>query len=307
MDAPAVSSETPARLLSVVVPFYNRAAGVRPCLQVVLAQQLPPGWQAEYIAVDNASTDGTREEISRFPVRLVDCARRSPGAARNAGVQAATGEIVVFTDSDCIPQDGWLAELVSPFEDPEVLITGGKIRGQASDADLARFTEEHSLLDNAKFFDGTLCFPPFFATANAAFRRSALLQVGGFDDTIWMGEDSDLCWRVMDLGGKLVYCPEAVVEHAHRTDLPGFYRQAQDYGASAVHVFAKHRERLGLHAYIHWDHARKLARLPGAILQRQLTRSDSYEKKELLYELVWRTGYAVGCLRGCLRWKVVFF
>lgn len=294
-------------LVSVVVPFYNRASLVQTCLGAILEQRVPAGFSLEILAVDNASTDSTRNEIARLPVRLIDCARPGPGAARNAGIEAAQGEFVVFTDSDCIPQPGWLAEILAPFQDPQVLITGGEIRATSTEDDLARFTQEYWLLNNQKFFEGALCFPPFFATANAAFRRSALLQVGGFDDTIWMGEDSDLCWRIMELGGKIVYCPGATVLHEHRTSLANFVRQAQDYGSSAVHVFAKHRAQFGIRYYIHWEHLRSLARLPAAIVKRQFTRRDRFERRAPFYDLAWRTGFALGCLRGCLKWRVLFF
>lgn len=302
-----MSGQTRQVLISVVVPFYNRAAGVRSCLEAILAQQVPADLSVEVIAVDNASTDTTREEVQKFPVKLVDCWRRGPAAARNAGIVAAQGDIIAFTDSDCIAQPGWLTELTAPFRAADVLVTGGVIAPGGGESWIARFTEEYRILDNEKFFEGPLCFPPFFATANAAYRTDVLREVEGFDEEIWMGEDSDVCWRVMDLGGKIVYCPGAVVRHEHRSDLAGFFRQSRDYGSSAAHVFAKHRDQLGLRSYVHWEHIRSLARLPAILLKRQFTRRSRFEKIAPFFDLVWRTGFAYGCLRGSLRHKVLFF
>jgi hypothetical protein len=111
----------------------------------------------------------------------------------------------------------------------------------------------------------------------------------------------------MELCGRIVYCRSAVIVHEHRSTIAGFFRQSRDYGSSAGHVFAKHRDDFGLKSYVHWEHIRSLARLPAILIKRQFTRRSRFEKIAPFYDLVWRTGFAYGCLRGSLRHRVLFF
>ena len=90
----AIVMSTPPTV-SVVIPFYNRRGKVGACLDSVLSQVLPGGASLEVIAVDNNSTDGTAEELARFPVRVVHCAVPGPAAARNAEIGRASCRVRV--------------------------------------------------------------------------------------------------------------------------------------------------------------------------------------------------------------------
>jgi cellulose synthase/poly-beta-1,6-N-acetylglucosamine synthase-like glycosyltransferase len=258
------------------------------------------------IAVDNGSTDGTPAALAQLPVRVVPCARPGPAAARNAGIRAATAPVVAMTDSDCVPEPGWLARLVAPFSDPAVLGVGGRIDALTVTRGVEIFAEKYEVLCQAKMFAGVLGFPPFFVTANAAFRRDALLRVDGFDETLTVGEDADLAWRVLDLGGKLVYCHGAMVRHAHRRTFAGLFHQAFAYGEGAATVFARHRARFGRRAAVQWYDIAALAIMPLVIPWRIVSGADAYERKSGFYEAVYRAGFTLGRLRGSLKHRVVF-
>jgi GT2 family glycosyltransferase len=292
--------------ISVVIPFHNRRAEAARCLEAVLAQRLPGGGAVEVIAVDNNSTDGTAEELARFAVRVVRCETPGPAAARNAGIRAARAPVVAMTDSDCVPTPRWLEFLLQPFDDPAMLAAGGRICAFAPQRGVALFAERYEVLHQHKFFLGGPGFPPFFATANAAYRRDALVEVGGFDERLRVGEDADLCWRLLDLGGKLAYCHWAAVLHEHRNTYAALFRQAWHYGASAPELFAKHRGRFGRRFVIQWKDYPVLALLPLKALGLAVIGHNGFERRWGLYEAVYRTGYTLGRYRGAWRHRVLY-
>ena len=298
-------STTPT--VSVVIPFYNRRGQVSACLDSVLAQVLPGGATFEVIAVDNNSTDGTAEELARYPVRVAHCRVPGPAAARNAGIAVARGDIVAMTDSDCVAQPGWLAALVRPFSDPEMLATGGRVESLTVNHGVALYSERALILNQRKFFKGAVGFPPFFATCNVAYRRAALTAAGGFDEALRVAEDSDMTWRVMDQGGRIAYCPNAFVRHAHRDTFTGLFWQGVDYGTGAAQVFAKHRARFGRNASVQWHDIRMLAFAPLSLLSWLVWGTSPYERRVALYDAVYRTGFTLGRVRGALRHRVLFF
>lgn len=294
--------------ISVVMPFYNRENWVDWAVGSVLRNDLPLDWDVEIIAVDNASTDGTVEKLKNHPVRIVHCAERGPGAARNAGIAAARAPIVAFTDSDCIVDSLWLAHLTEPlFNDPDVILCGGDILARQLDGYVAQFANEAGVLSNERFFAPGPYFSRFFATANMACRREDALKIGGFDNKLWMSEDADFSWRLLELGGKMVFRYDAVVYHQHRTGMVGLWRQSQDYGAASVAIFAKHRKDMDATWAISWKNIRDIAWSPFGLVWDQVAARNGYERKhELLYAL-WRLGFTIGSVRECIRRRVVFF
>ena len=111
--------------VSVIIPAFNAAANIETCVRSVQAQTFPP---CEIIVVNDASTDHTAEIVAGLRnVSLVNMKRNGgAGAARNAGVELAQGDIVAFTDSDCVAPNTWIELIVAEFEaDPELGVVGG--------------------------------------------------------------------------------------------------------------------------------------------------------------------------------------
>lgn len=293
--------------ISVIMPFYNREDWVDWCVGSVLSQKLPDDWDVELIAIDNGSTDNTVERLKAYPVRLIHCAERGPGAARNAGIAAARAPVLAFTDSDCIADSHWLKHLVEPLmEDPDMILTGGDILARQVDRYVASFANEAAILSNYRFFSPGPYFARFFATANMACRREHAQAIGGFDNNLWMSEDADFSWRLLELGGKMGFRFNAVIYHQHRTGMAGMFRQAMDYGAASVAIFAKHRHKYDVKWAISWKNIRDIAWSPFNIIVDQFTAEKPYDRiHEILYCL-WRLGFTIGSVRECWRKKVLF-
>lgn len=201
--------------MSVVIPIFNRRELVAGLL-VSLEQLHYPHDQLEIIIVDNGSTDGAWEAAEAAAERgllPLQCFRnpsptKLPTVSRNFGVRQATGEIVAFTDSDCSVTPTWLKAAASAFEPGVGIVYGQTVIESA----LNRPVLQHApSVDAAK---------TYAETCNIFYRRKAIEEAGGFDESfhsilkgpVW-GEDTDLAYRVIELGYRMVYCPHAVVEH----------------------------------------------------------------------------------------------
>jgi cellulose synthase/poly-beta-1,6-N-acetylglucosamine synthase-like glycosyltransferase len=152
---------------------------------------------------------------------------------RNAGVHAAAGEIIVFTDAGCRPEPGWLACLVSPLLQDEY-ITVGLTLATSGNTGLydrgARQTLESRYVREC-------------STINLAFRRDVFDTIGGFDEGFAYGSDVDFTWRLTDAGYQIRSVPNAVIRH----DWGGWQRQLRRsyvYGKARTRLYRKHRARL---------------------------------------------------------------
>ena len=207
--------------VTVVVPVHDGEATIRTCIEALLVQDWPRD-ALELIVVDNRSTDATRAVVASYPVRLVEERRvQSSYAARNRGVAASHGELLAFTDADCVPDPGWVRALAAAFEDHHVGLAAGSIEAWRADRLVERYQAVRALRAERTVRHPVL---PFAQTANAACPRVVFDAVGGFDAACAFGGDLDFCWRVQHSTGlRLVYEPGAVVRHRHRTTWRGLF------------------------------------------------------------------------------------
>lgn len=152
---------------------------------------------------------------------------------RNAGVRAADGDIVVFTDSGCYPDRDWLARLTAPLRAGEH-VTAGPALAVAEDFDpYSGAAARHVPAD------GYLKECP---TINMAFRREAFDAVAGFDESFAYGSDIDFSWRLTDAGYRIRAVPDAVIRHDWGT-WQRQLRRAYAYGKARARLYRKHRAR----------------------------------------------------------------
>lgn len=226
--------------LSVVVPAYRRATETRRLLESLAASDA----RFEVVLVDDASpeplgpiVEPLREHLDLVVLRLPT--NQGPAAARNAGLRLASHDVIAFTDNDCAVTPGWARRLHRYMSDapPRVAGVGGRVLALGDDL-FSRYYTYHKILD--PWLDRGRYL--YVVTANAAFRRAALEDVGGFDDGIRIpgGEDPGLCFKLLENGWRLEYDSEAVVFHDYRPGLVDFVRTFFRYGAGCRHQADRH-------------------------------------------------------------------
>lgn len=207
---------------SIIIPTFNGASRIGNCLNALLEQA--GRIDAEILVVDDGSTDETAGVVQALGVRLIHQANAGPAAARNRGAAAARGEILLFTDDDCVPMPDWLDAMLTPFEDPEIVGAKGVYRTHQKSL-VARFVQaeyedKYRLMARFNTID-------FIDTYSAAFRRNRFWEMSGYDTSfpVACAEDIELSYRMSARGWKLVFVPQAVVYHTHPDTISKYLRK----------------------------------------------------------------------------------
>jgi len=230
--------------VSIIVPAYNAEATMDGCIKSLLAQSYPRD-RYEVLVVDNGSSDRTPDIIKSHPVRFFRETRiKSSYAARNAALPYAEGEILAFTDSDCVAEPDWLTEGVKSFTDEKVGCAAGGIKSPPASNYIEVYLGRKDFLsqrESYKFFD----FLPFAQTANAFYRKMVLDRIGNFKSSWKSGGDADLCWRMqLETDYKLDFNDNAVVLHNHRATLDELYRQFRTHGEGQAYLYKAYSAHL---------------------------------------------------------------
>ncbi len=199
--------------ISVIIPAYNAEQNMENCIRALENQSLSREMY-EIIVVNDGSEDSTGDIARSTSAKVIDQQNQGPAVARNEGVKQALGEIIVFTDSDCIADRHFLEEMVTPFSAPTVVGVKGAYRTRQTEiwARFAQveFMERYSKLSRSESID-------FVDSYAAAFRKSVFCRVGGFDAhfPVANNEDVDLSYKIARLGHPMIFNPKAIVYHTH--------------------------------------------------------------------------------------------
>ena len=225
--------------ISVIVPVYNGERTIGECVESIFALAFPRN-DVELLLIDNASSDRTPSMLDRYRDRAIILheATRGPAAARNRGLKKATGDIVAFTDADCVVDRDWLTRIIAPLRDPAVAIVGGTILARKPCNAVAEFGERIHDHQMAIEYDS----PPYAITMNWASRRSVLEEVGPFDEELMRCEDCDLAYRAVAAGYRIVHEPAAVVYHRNEQTLAGLIAEGYAHGYHSIPLLKKHEE-----------------------------------------------------------------
>ena len=225
--------------VSVVVCSYNGAATLRGCLESLQKLNYP---DYEVILVDDGSKDSTQSIVADFPlVKNIVQPNRGLSVARNVGWQAASGEIIAYTDSDCMADADWLYFLVSSLLRDSYAAVGGPnlhppAQGPVGAAVAAcPGAPTHVLLSDTEAEHIPGC--------NMAYWRTVLAEIGGFDAEFrTAGDDVDVCWRLMQAGHRIGFSPSALVWHHRRFTMQAYFRQQKGYGEAEAMLRFKHMQ-----------------------------------------------------------------
>lgn len=233
-----IGPELPAApFVSVIVCSYNGGQTLTACLESLGKLKYP---DYEIILVDDGSTDDTATIAAQFPhVRYIYQTNHGLSHARNTGAQAAKGDVLAYTDSDCMADVDWLYYLVGTLVSGEFVGAGGpNVTPPAQNwiqacVAAAPGGPSHVLLTDtvAEHIPG----------CNMAFYRWAFETVGGFDvEYRKAGDDVDFCWRLQQAGCVIGFSPTALVWHHRRFTLRAFLKQQQGYGEAESLLRFKH-------------------------------------------------------------------
>jgi glycosyltransferase involved in cell wall biosynthesis len=235
--------------VSVVVCAYNAERTMDQCLASLAVLNYP---DYEVIVVNDGSRDRTLEIAEGYDYcRIISQPNKGLSAARNVGAEAATGEIVAYTDSDCVADPDWLTYLVAKMEASDLVACGGPNFPPPEDTlvpaavAVAPGGPTHVLISDE--------VAEHIAGCNMAFKREVLIQLGGFDPIYRAaGDDVDICWRFQDAGYTIGFSPAAVVWHFRRNTVAAYCTQQRGYGKAEALVYSKHPFRFNLFGQAKW-------------------------------------------------------
>lgn len=251
--------------VSVIVCTHNGRRTIGECCRELHKLDYP---DKEVIIVDDGSTDGTYEAVSRNGFRVIRTPNVGLSAARNLGLAAAGGEIVAYIDDDAYPDPHWLKYLAATFLGTDCAGAGGPNIPPPGDGQTAACVANapggplHVLVSERQAEHLPGC--------NMAFRRNHLLAIGGFDPRFrTAGDDVDICWRIQAHGGWLAFSPGAMVWHHRRNSIRAYVRQQKGYGRAEAILEQKWPEKYNSLGHLNWK---------GRIYGKGLTQAISWRR-----------------------------
>ena len=262
---------------SIIVCTRNRAASIGEMFDAFA--KLEPGG-TEIVVVDSSTGDDKlrTEKLARAAgVKYVEEPRRGLSLARNTGLTVATGDIIAFTDDDCVPAKDWLAQKLKIFSDPTVWAVTGRVvqhssagacdlfeevAGQDLGSERREFTKKNLQFGLGMFFSNVAkIFAKHMKSAapgpwsighgsSMAFRREVFTQLGKFDERLGGGaplrscDDTEMFYRVLMAGHRIVYEPAALVRHKHGLDNHDVFTTRYGYSYGGAAFMWEHKNNL---------------------------------------------------------------
>jgi glycosyltransferase involved in cell wall biosynthesis len=218
--------------IAVIIPAYNEEAFIERCLESLKKQTYT---DYEIIVVNAESTDKTTEISAKYANKVITAKTGSPGPARNLGAKNTQAEILAFTDADTIVAENWLERIAKNFENPKTVGAGGVLRPLD-----ARTLDKIMFKINSDWWYRLTGLIGFYqlGTPNCAYRRTAFLQAGGFDESLSMLEDTELSLRMRKYGKITIDKNMVVYNSARRFKQEGYIKVFIRYAKEYINLFS---------------------------------------------------------------------
>ena len=221
--------------LSVIIPVREDAR-IRECLEGLFAADPDVTEGLEVLVVDNGPSDEIRDIVAEFPAKYLVEPRRGSYAARNRGIEAASGEVLAFTDADCVPPAGWLREIRTAFEDRSCRLALGPSSG-LDDSGVARWVQ---CIDDSRWsVVAQSTHVTYCDTRNLAGRRE-IFEIEKFDAELQNAGDLEFGLRMARRGELIRFVPRMETVHRNPTKLHSVLARGIRRGRGLEAVHRKH-------------------------------------------------------------------
>lgn len=240
--------------ISIVIPAHNASKTISKTLRALTLEEEGN----EITIVDDGSTDNIKDIVSKFSgVKYIYQQNQGPAAARNNGWWSSSGDIICFTDSDCIPEKGWALALANQFDSDKIAAVGGSYEIANQDNLLASCIHKEILERHLKMPREVKALGSY----NLAVRRKVLEEIGGFDQSYSMasGEDNDLSYRIRKKGLTLIFNKDIKVAHFYPDNLYKYLVHQFWHGFWRMKLYRDHPQMMGGDDYSSfWDYLQPL-------------------------------------------------
>lgn len=230
--------------VSIIIPVKNEEGVLGRCLKSLSDLEYPKD-KLEVIIADGLSTDDSRKIALAFNVKVVENTREIVSSGRNAGFRSAQGDIIVFTDADCVFDANWLKNAVKYFDDDRLGGVGGITLSPDNSSSfekavdvLFQFAEIFQSTSHRKGFSGVMSSDDI-PGCNAFYRRAALEKVMPIDENLLTAEDSWLNFCLRNSGYKLILAPDVILWHYRRNSPKKFLRQMYRFAVGRLQAGKK--------------------------------------------------------------------
>lgn len=238
------------QLVSVIIPSYNAQATIDKTINAIRNQSYKGN--IEIVVVDDGSKDNTPKIIQSFQdVTSLHQKKSGPAAARNLGFEKSKGEIVFFTDADCIPHHKWIERALKYFDDQSVGVVCGTYSLGNPESFLAKCIHYEIIFRHIHLMS---THPKSFGSYNFCVRRNIFSDVGGFDTSYRhaSGEDNDLSYKILKQGYQIFFALDVIVQHRHPTDRYNYLKGQFRHGFWRLKMYWDHPDMAKGDNYTFW-------------------------------------------------------
>lgn len=230
-------------MVSIIIPVRNDAELLKNCLKSISEIDYPKD-RLEVIIADGMSTDQSAEVAKAYGALVIENKKRTVSPGRNIAFEHSSGEIIAFTDADCIVDKNWIRNSLKYFEGDhnKVACVGGPNLTPPDESDFGRavgFVFNQGLFAAGSIYArvlNTIIEVKSIPGCNAVYRREALQKVMPIDETLLTCDDTELNQRIIDNGYKLLYTPDVFVWHYRRPNPKGLFKQMYRYAIGRLQV-----------------------------------------------------------------------